>query len=438
MQPDFRTISDFRKENAKALRKVFRKFVKLCEKLKLYHKELIAVDGSKFRAQNSDDKCFNAEILQRKLANIDEHIREYLRAMDKTDAAERDETLSPEQVQAAIEELRARKDKYEGYLNELSATDATQILETDPEAHRMHTKDGFHCCYNVQTAVDAGSHLVADYEVTNHNTDQGLLNQVCEQAKELPVAESIEAVADKGQESREDIEKCLMNGTVPNVAMKYDKKERTHNIDCKEAEITEETRCSTKPEDIQACLHAGVLPQCYENTAVSVEVQELSTIGCFTRNVDETVTCPMGNTISRIKMKGNSAVYASRDACRRCPNRCTGSNGHKTVLFGPAATHVAVRMYGNPRHPVITPPEGMVFHNAFNRKDVAPKKVVIRIREDKAKLILILDKKHTIFAVFLSPACVAVSQRSCRLRFLPAPWQEPKILANLCVFFTED
>ena len=60
-------------------------------------------------------------------------------------------------------------------------------------------------------------------------------------------------------------------------------------------------------------------------------------------------------------------------------------------------------MYGNPRHPVITPPEGMVFHNAFNRKDVAPKKVVIRIREDKAKLILILDKKHTIFAVFLFP-----------------------------------
>jgi hypothetical protein len=27
----------------------------------------------------------------------------------------------------------------------------------------MHGKDGFHCCYNVQTAVDKGSHLIADY-----------------------------------------------------------------------------------------------------------------------------------------------------------------------------------------------------------------------------------------------------------------------------------
>ncbi len=85
-------------------------------------------------------------------------------------------------------------------------------------------------------------------------------------------------------------------------------------------------------------------------------------------------------------LQRNSAVYANKDACRQCPNRCTSSKGHKTVLFGPAATHVAVKMYGSPRHPVITPPEGMVFHNAFNRKDVAPKKVVIRIREDKAKL----------------------------------------------------
>lgn len=43
---------------------------------------------------------------------------------------------------------------------------------------RMHSKDGFRCCYNVQTAVDSGSHLIAEYEVTNHNTDQGLLQKV--------------------------------------------------------------------------------------------------------------------------------------------------------------------------------------------------------------------------------------------------------------------
>lgn len=268
LTPDFRTISDFRKENAKRLKAVFREFVKLCDRLKLYNKELLAVDGSKIRAQNSDDKCFNAEILQRKLANIDEHISEYLRLMEKNDNAEQDDGLTPGQVRAALEEIKARKGKYEGYLRELAETGKTQILETDPEARRMHSKDGFHCSYNVQTAVDGGSHLIAEYEVTDHNTDQGLLNGVCKEAKKTLGVKTIEAVADKGYESREDILNCLMDGTVPNVALKYDKSERIYNLDYAEADITDEIRSSTKPEDIRTCLHAGVLPDCYKGTAV--------------------------------------------------------------------------------------------------------------------------------------------------------------------------
>ena len=385
LQPDFRTIADFRKENAKSLKLVFREFVKLCDKLKLYNKELLAVDGTKIRAQNSDDKCFNADILQKKLANIDEHISEYLRSMDKVDKNEHDETMTPEQVRAALEDLRARKEKYEGYLSELARTGETQILETDPQAHRMHTRNGFHCCYNVQTAVDSGSHLIAEYEVTDHNTDQGLLNQVCEQAKDALGVDTIEAVADKGYESREDILNCLMNGTIPNVGLKYDKDERIYNLEYKEVEDIEELKRSSKAEDIETCLRAGVLPECYEDTAVSVEVQELSTISCFIRNEDGTVTCPMGAILSAVKTKGRNTIYANKDACRQCRHRCTDSGSHKTVSFGPEATHVAVRMYGSPRYKVNELPDGFIVHNAFHRKDQQKKRVVIRIREDKAK-----------------------------------------------------
>ena len=385
LQPDFRTISDFRKENAKSLKLVFKEFVRLCDKLKLYNKELLAIDGTKIRAQNSSDKCFNADILHKKLANIDEHISEYLRMMDKTDESERDVTLTPEQVKVALQELLTRKNKYEGYLSELSETGKTQILETDPEAHRMHSRNGFHCCYNVQTAVDSGSHLIAEYDVSSQNTDQGLLNELCKDAKKTLGVDTIEIVADKGYESREDILNCLMNGTIPNVGLKYDKDERIYNLDHEEAESTEELKISTKPEDIEKCLRAGVLPKCYEGTAVSVEVQELSTISCFIRNDDGTVTCPMGAVLSKVKMKGQSTVYANKDACRQCKNRCTSSTGHKTVLFGPEATHVAVRMYGSPKYKLNELPDGFTPHNAFFRKDWEKKKVVISIREDKAK-----------------------------------------------------
>jgi len=77
LQPDFRTIADFRKDNHKSLKLVFREFVSLCDRLGLYGKNLVAIDGSKFRAQNSDNKCFNEAILRKKLANIDNHISEY-------------------------------------------------------------------------------------------------------------------------------------------------------------------------------------------------------------------------------------------------------------------------------------------------------------------------------------------------------------------------
>ena len=209
LQPDFRTIADFRKNNPKAIRKVFRAFVKLCIKLKLYQRELIAIDGSKFRAQNSDKNCYNAEVLEKKIANIQKNIDEYLNRIDTID---KEETLSneatPEQIREVIKELHDRKGKYMQYLNELKQSGETQFLTTDPDARRMHSKDGFHCCYNVQTAVDGGSHMIAEYEVTN-KTDVGHLNTVSEKAKEILEVSVITAAADKGYDSRKDILDCL-------------------------------------------------------------------------------------------------------------------------------------------------------------------------------------------------------------------------------------
>ena len=227
LKPDFRTIADFRKDNAKAIRGTFRAFGKLCVKLGLYKRELLAVDGTKIRAVNSKDNCYNREVQEKKLAHIDEKITAYLAALDEQDKAERGTEPDPEKIKAAIEELRTRQEKYEGILQELLDSGETQILTTDPEARRMHSKDGFHCCYNVQTAVDSGSHLIAEYEVTNHNTDQGLLQEVTAKAKEQLEVETISAVADKGYESRSDILECIYDGTAPTVALKYDKEERS-------------------------------------------------------------------------------------------------------------------------------------------------------------------------------------------------------------------
>ena len=389
LTPDFRTIADFRKDNAKALKKVFQAFVKLCVKLGLYQKELLAIDGSKFRAVNSRDNTYNADILEKKLKRIDTHITEYLSQMDANDHNESD-APSAEQIKAAVNELTLRKEKYQAYLKHLLKSEDTQILTTDPEAHRMHTKDGFNCCYNVQTAVDKGSHLIAEYEVTNHNTDQGLLREVSDITRQALEVETLEVVADKGYESRRDIEDCVMNGIIPNVAFKYDKAERLYNIDYEEAEITEEIRSSTKPKDIQKCIHAGVLPECYEDTAIEVELQEPSVMSCFTLNNDGTVTCPMGNTLTRKSIKGKNSIYGSKDACRQCSTRCTSSRKPREVSFGPETKYVPTKMYGNVTHCLNPIPEGIPvnpFNHTLDRNDyTAPKKVILRIKKDIPKL----------------------------------------------------
>jgi transposase len=309
--------------------------------------------------------------------------------MDEEDASSTN-TLTAEQVKNAIEELTLRKEKYQGYIKELLESGETQILLTDPEARRMHSKDGFHCCYNVQTAVDNGSHLIAEYEVTNHNTDQGLLKEVAQSTKAALETDIIEVVADKGYESRKDILECVMNGIVPNVAMKYDKEERLYAIDYEENMITEQERNSTKPEDIQKCIRAGVLPSCYEDTAIEVEVQEPSDTSCFTLNENGTVTCPMGNTLTKMGMKGKNSIYCSKDACRQCPTRCTSSTKHKEVSFGPDTRYVPTKMYGKVTRPLNPIPADIPmnpFNTTLDRKDyTASKKVILRIKNDIHKI----------------------------------------------------
>lgn len=58
LQPDFKTIADFRKDNKKVLRKVFRQFVMVCKNLDLFGRDLVAIDASKFKAVNHNSRCY--------------------------------------------------------------------------------------------------------------------------------------------------------------------------------------------------------------------------------------------------------------------------------------------------------------------------------------------------------------------------------------------
>ena len=387
LRPDFRTIADFRKRNRKALKEVFRDFVKACAELKLLGKETVAIDSTKIRASNSKKKSYTPEILEKKIEYLEEQergIEEYLEKMDKADQEEKRAPvmdIKPEDMPQKLEQIRERVAKYKGYQKRMKETGETQILETDPECRTIHTKEGQLPAYNIQTAVDDRHHLIVSFETTNANTDQGLLDQMAEQTKEEMGVETIEVLADKGYESRQDIEKCVMHGTVPNVGYKYDKDERIFDLEYIPNEIDEQTRCSEKPEDIQKCLHAGVLPRCYEGTSVEVQLQRRSVMSCFIRHEDGRVTCPMGRELFKHSVRKHGTIYGSREACRTCPNRCTDSKNAKTVSIGHNTNIVAVRMYGNPEYPLQRLPEGFIPHNSIGRPQ-KPERVRLILRRN--------------------------------------------------------
>jgi len=383
LTPDFRTISDFRKDNAKALKNVFKAFVKLCLEMNLYVKELVAIDGSKFKAVNSKDKNYTKSMLDKRLKRIDENIADFINEMDKCDKNDCNEPeITKEQLKRKISQLSKSKDLCNSYLEEMKENNTTQKSLTDPESKLMKNNKGFDVCYNVQTAVDNKSHLIADFIITNNCNDIGLLVPMAEAAKEALEVETLEVVADKGYRMHADVMESLKNGIIPNVYL-FDKQENySFEIDFKENEITEEIRNSAAPENIQKCFESGVIPDIYESCQISAEIIECKDVTVeknesFSRNREtNTVICPMGYTLKQKAICANKKRYANKLACKSCINKCTTAK-FKVVAFPENKDFVESRFFEEK-------------YKLMKSSDVCSSKMKVRITfiPDKSKLRL--------------------------------------------------
>ena len=154
LTPDFKTIADFRKDNLKALKAVSRQFTLLCRKLELFGGELLAIDGSKFRAVNSRDHNFSADKLKELIAHTDARLAEYFQTLDQADAASKPSSapLDKAALQQKIAALQEKRDWHADLLAQLDE-EQKQISTTDPDTRHMHTANGNVVGYNAQLAV---------------------------------------------------------------------------------------------------------------------------------------------------------------------------------------------------------------------------------------------------------------------------------------------
>ena len=218
LAPDFKTLADFRAENAAAITNVCREFIVLCRRWGLFTQATVAIDGSKFKAVNHRDRNFTSGKMKTRMGLIEQSIAEYLKQLDRMDRKETPST--PRQVVRLKERIATLKDemsRLEGLKARMEATPDGQVSLTDPDARSMASqgKGTGIVGYNVQTAVDTKHHLIVTHEVTNAGSDRHQLKKMAEAARLALGTCELTAVADRGYYSGEEIKACDDAGIVP-------------------------------------------------------------------------------------------------------------------------------------------------------------------------------------------------------------------------------
>lgn len=200
LQPDHNTIANFRRDNPKAIKKVFRATVQVARHFKLIGGKLIAGDSTKLQAQNSRKNNFNARKIERHVAYIDQKLAEYCKQLAESDGDKQEE------IRKEIHKQTERKDKYRKIEEQLKSTGEMQVSTSDPESRLMVTGNkGPEVAYNVQVTTDAEHCLPIDYKVTNGNDNRAMGNML-RRAKSILGTNEFTALYDKGYHTGSELE----------------------------------------------------------------------------------------------------------------------------------------------------------------------------------------------------------------------------------------
>lgn len=213
LAPDHNTIANFRKDNPKAIKKVFRQTVEIAKSLNLIGGILIAGDGTKLRAQNSKKNNYNERKVARHLEYIDRKLEEYNSLLSAADGDQKEE------LEKKINKQKVHQTRYKKLDKQLKDTGEKQISTSDPESRQLMIRGVINeIAYNIQSTVDAKYKLPIDYQVTNTN-DKHALAPMVEKAIQILGTNQFDAVFDKGYYTAEQIYKCHQMGVETHIAI---------------------------------------------------------------------------------------------------------------------------------------------------------------------------------------------------------------------------
>jgi hypothetical protein len=245
-QPDFRTISDFRKQHLPALRGLFEQVLRLALAAGAMRLGRVALDSTKVKANASKHKAMSYGRMREREQQLQAAVTQLLSQAEATDAEEdrrvgatrRGDELPAElqrresrlrRIREAKRALEARaRDDAAGAgqpVDQAKPPDRAQYNFTDPESRIMHHKpDGFVQGYNVQVAVEGTLQLIVGEAVTQDTNDKQqlppMIRTIQQQAGHTPA----ELLADSGycsDESLRDLARANIDGYVATRKIKH-------------------------------------------------------------------------------------------------------------------------------------------------------------------------------------------------------------------------
>lgn len=220
LRPCFKTIAAFRARHGEALRAVCRSFVAFAGQAGLLGRGVVAIDGSKFAADNAAGRHYSAAQLERERARVERRIEAYLEALDRADAAHDDDDErgdgggddgggNAQAVARALAALEQRRDELRALGEEMAAAGESARALTDADSAKMRTGTGAWLIgYNVQLAVDAEHGLIIHHEVVNEANDQRQLAPMALAAQAALGGGALTVVADTGYAGAEAAQAC--------------------------------------------------------------------------------------------------------------------------------------------------------------------------------------------------------------------------------------
>jgi transposase len=199
--PNFRVLSDFRKDHGDFFQDCFKQTVKLAIELKLASLGHISLDGSKFKANTSKHKAMSYGRLQEKEQALSAEIADLIEKANRCDQDE-DKTYRDKTGYEIPDDLKFKQDRLakikaakkvleqrEEQLNPGKAIDAKkQISFADTEARIMGKNGSFEYAYNAQISVDADLQIIVAQHISQNASDKQEVEPAVQRCKRPPAA----------------------------------------------------------------------------------------------------------------------------------------------------------------------------------------------------------------------------------------------------------